>query len=80
MGPFISYEGKKCCEYVPRDHIHNASFSMELKKGHNKLEGCITLRLSGDKHSSLFGSLISYERKKCSEYGPKPLSQYFFCL
>jgi hypothetical protein len=56
MGPFISYERKKCWDY-------NASFSMELKKAHNKLEGCITLRLSGDKHSSIFGPFISYERK-----------------
>jgi len=32
----------KCCEYIPRDCIHNASFSSELVNGPKKLE-CLSL-------------------------------------
>jgi hypothetical protein len=51
-----------------RGRIHNTSFSLQLTNWPNKLEFYMTLvkkKLARDKHSSLGGPYLSYEKMKC---------------
>jgi hypothetical protein len=47
LGRFVSYEKIKCCEYIPRDCIHNSSFSLKLINGINRLDDYNTLHKNG---------------------------------
>jgi hypothetical protein len=47
LGPLVSYEGKKCCEYSPWSCIHGTSFSSELTKNPSKLVCYFTVGCKG---------------------------------
>jgi hypothetical protein len=70
----------KCCEYDPRGHIHNTSFSSKFKNEPNKLvlHYAMLERFTTRKHSSLMDPFVSYEENEVLWIQPHgPYSQNF---
>jgi hypothetical protein len=59
----------KWCFYnfSTRFHIHNTLYSLQHV---NRPRVVHYTRLARVKHSSILGPFVSYEKKKCCEYGP----------
>jgi hypothetical protein len=69
LGTLVSYEENECCQYGPRlhGHIHDSSFSLQLKNGPNNLACYIILGwkcLPRTKKPTLMRMIISYKENE----------------
>jgi hypothetical protein len=74
--PGRAFQPSKMLTGKARGRIHNTSFSSELTNWLNKLvlHYCRLEMLVRDKHFSLLGPFVCYEKIKCCEYAPWSLS------
>ncbi len=68
---YACFMSMKCCEYEPRNCIHNTSFSSELTNGPNRLECYIKLGWKSFPVTNTLTYQACSMNMKCCEYEPR---------